>query len=64
MKDLIAGNDISEDEEIEDELAPAAGSPKPLEGVDPERVEPDVGAKEVIPKPVEEAASAENIAGD
>ena len=61
---MIAGGDVSEDKEIEDESAPAAGSPMPLEGVDPKRVEPDVGAKEVVSEPVEEAASAENIAGD
>ena len=60
---MIVGGDVSEDEKIEDESAPAARSSKPVEGVDPVRVEPDVGAKEVVPEPVEEAASAENIAG-
>ena len=58
-KALIAGGEVSEDEEIKDESAPAVGSPKPVEGV-----EPDVGAKEVVPEPVETVASAEDIAGD
>ena len=62
---MIAGGDVSEDEEIEDELAPTAGSPKPVEmRVDPEQVEPNVGAKEVVPEPAETAAIAEDIAGD
>ena len=63
-KAFIVGSDVSEDEEIEDESAPAAGSPKPLEGVDHERAEPDTWAKEVVSEPVEEAASAKNIARD
>ena len=61
---MIVGGDVSEDEKIEDESAPAAGSPKPLEGVDPERAEPNIGAEEVVSEPVEEVASAENIVGD
>ena len=62
---MIAGGKISEDEEIEDESAPAAGSPKPVEvGVDPKQAEPDVGAKEVVPEPAETTASAEDIAGN
>ena len=62
---LAVGEDTSDKEEDEEEWAPAVGSPKPVEmGVDPKRVEPDVGAKEVVPKPVETAASSENIAGD
>ena len=63
-KALIADGDVSEDEEINDESAPTAGNPKPLEGVDPERVEPDVGAKDVVPEPMQEAVSSENIVGD
>ena len=64
-KALIAGGEVSEDEEVEDELALVAGSLRPVEmGVDPEQSEPDVGAKEIVSEPVEEAASAENIAGD
>ena len=61
---MIDGGDISEDEELEDESVPTVGSLKPLEGVDPERAEPDVGAKEVVPEPVETASSAEDITGD
>ena len=40
------------------------GSLKPVEGVDPERVEPDVGAKEVAPKSGEVVMSVEDIAED
>ena len=63
---MIAGGKVSEEEEEEEveETALAAGSLKPLEGVDLERAEPDVGAKKVVSEPAEEAASAENIAGD
>ena len=62
---MIAGGEVSEDEEVEDVLAPAAGSPKPVEmGVDPEQAELDVRAKEVVPEPAEMAASAKDIAGD
>ena len=42
----------------------AVESPKQVEGVDFERVEPDVGAKEVALESGEVAASAEDIAGD
>ena len=54
-----------DEEEDEEESVLAMGSPKLVEmGVDLERVKPNVGAKEVIPKPVETDASAEDIAGD
>ena len=62
---LAVGEDASDEEEDEEESAPAVGSPKPVEmGVDPERVEPDVEAKEVVPEPIEIAASVKDIAGD
>ena len=61
---MLAGGEVSEDEENEDELAPATESPKQVEGVNPERVEPDVGAKEVAPESGEVATSAEDIARD
>ena len=62
---LAAREDASDKEEDEKEVAPAMGSPKPMEmGVDPEQAEPDVGAKGVVPKPAKTAASAEDIAGD
>ena len=61
---LIAGGEVSEDEEVE-EAAPAVGSPKPKEmGLDPKQAELDVGAEAVVPEPTEMAASAEDIAGD
>jgi len=56
---LIAGREVFEDEEIEDKSTPSARSPKPME-----RVEPDVGAKEFVPEPVETAASAKDITRD
>ena len=62
---MIDGGKVSEDEEVEDELAPAEGCLKPVEtGVDPEQVEPDVGATEVAPESGEVAVSAEDITGD
>ena len=62
---VLAGGEASEDEDLEDELAPAMENPKPMElGVDPEQAEPDVGAKEVVSEPAETAASAEDIVGD
>ena len=62
-KAVLAGDEASEHEVIEDESAPVAGSPKPVEGVDPESDEPNVGTKEVTPKSVEVAPSAEDIVG-
>ena len=56
---LIAGGEVSEDEEVE-EAAPTVGSPKSQEmSVDPEQVEPDVGVE-----PKEMAASVDDIAKD
>ena len=63
-KVVLAGGKVSEDEENEDESAPAMESPKQVKGVNPESAELDVGAKEVAPKSGEVAASAEDIAGD
>ena len=61
---LIAGGEVSEDEEGE-EAAPTVGSPKPKEmEVDLEQAEPDVGVEAVVSEPVETAASAEDIAED
>ena len=61
---LAAGEDAS-DEEDEEEVAPAVGSPKSQElVVNPGQVEPDVGAETVAPEPEETAASIEDIAKD
>ena len=61
---LAAGEDASDVEEDEEEVAPAVGSSKPKEmGVDTEQAEPNVGAEEVMPEPVETTTSTEGIAG-
>ena len=63
-KAVLASSEVSEDEENEDESAPAVESPKQVEGIDPVNVEPDVGAKEVSPEFGEVATSTEDIVGD
>ena len=63
---LAAGEDMTDEEdEDEEESAPAVWSPRQLElGVGFEQVKPDMGAKEV-PTDIEEwAASREDITGD
>ena len=61
---LAAGEDAS-NEEDEEEAAPAVGSTKSQEMVvNPEQVEPDVGAEPVALEPEETAASIEDIAKD
>ena len=61
---LTMGEDVSDEEEDEEESAPVVGSPKSVKGVDPESVEPNVGAKEATLEFGEVAASAEDIFGD
>ena len=63
-KAVLASSKVSEDEENEDESASVVESSKQVEGVDPESVEPDMGAKEVAPEFGEVAVSAEDIARD
>ena len=59
---MLAGGEVSKDEE--DESALAVESLKQVEGVDPESVEPNVGAKELVPESGEVVMSAEDIVGD
>ena len=63
---LVTGEDvIDEEDEDEEELALAIGSPRQVElGVGSEQVEPDAGAKEVAADIGEQAASHEDITGD
>ena len=61
---LASGEDAS-DEEEDEEVAPAMGSPKPKEmEADPEQVEPDARAEAVVSKLTEIATSAEDLAKD
>ena len=62
---VLAGGEDASDEEDEEEVAPAVGSPKPKEmEVNPKQVEPDVGAEAVVSEHTETAASAEDLAKD
>ena len=62
---VLAGGEDASDEEDEEEVAPAMGSPKPQElEVAAEQAEPDAGAEAVVSEPAKTATSAEDLAKD
>ena len=57
------GEDASDEEEDEEEVAPAVGSPKQKEmEADPEQVEPEARVEAAVFDPAGMAASAEDLA--